>query len=398
MKNNKFAIFALAMSAFAIGMTEFISVGLLPLIKDSFNTSISMAGLTVSLYAIGVTVGAPVLTPLTNKMKRKHLLLGIMLIFIVANALAAVSVTFSMLLAMRILSALMHGVFMSIATAIASDLVTPDKRSSAIAMMFTGLTVATITGVPLGTWIGQQFGWEMSFVAIAIIGLISFIGNWLVVPNDLNEYDQAPMVEQLKVFKNKSLMMIYLITALGYGGTFVVYTYLTTILTDVMHYSDNAVVILLIIYGVMVAIGNTLGGKLTNHQPTKVLVAIFTIQSMVLLFVGITVTHQFIGTIAVLLMGLFAFMNVPGLQLIVVLFAERKHKATVNFASSLNIASFNIGITLGSVIGGFVLNHFSLTMTPYFGFIMVILASVMMYVTYKKETATQSTLAQACTE
>lgn len=398
MKNNKFAIFALAMSAFAIGMTEFISVGLLPLIKDSFNTSISMAGLTVSLYAIGVTVGAPVLTPLTNKMKRKHLLLGIMLIFIVANALAAVSVTFSMLLAMRILSALMHGVFMSIATAIASDLVTPDKRSSAIAMMFTGLTVATITGVPLGTWIGQQFGWEMSFVAIALIGLISFIGNWLVVPNDLNEYDQAPMVEQLKVFKNKSLMMIYLITALGYGGTFVVYTYLTTILTDVMHYSDNAVVILLIIYGVMVAIGNTLGGKLTNHQPTKVLVAIFTIQAMVLLFVGITVTHQFIGTIAVLLMGLFAFMNVPGLQLIVVLFAERKHKATVNFASSLNIASFNIGITLGSVIGGFVLNHFSLTMTPYFGFIMVILASVMMYVTYKKETATQSTLAQACTE
>ncbi|WP_436884691.1 MFS transporter [Staphylococcus gallinarum] len=398
MKNNKFAIFALAMSAFAIGMTEFISVGLLPLIKDSFNTSISMAGLTVSLYAIGVTVGAPVLTPLTNKMKRKHLLLGIMLIFIVANALAAVSVTFSMLLTMRILSALMHGVFMSIATAIASDLVTPDKRSSAIAMMFTGLTVATITGVPLGTWIGQQFGWEMSFVAIAIIGLISFIGNWLVVPNDLNEYDQVPMVEQLKVFKNKSLMMIYLITALGYGGTFVVYTYLTTILTDVMHYSDNAVVILLIIYGVMVAIGNTLGGKLTNHQPTKVLVAIFTIQAMVLLFVGITVTHQFIGTIAVLLMGLFAFMNVPGLQLIVVLFAERKHKATVNFASSLNIASFNIGITLGSVIGGFVLNHFSLTMTPYFGFIMVILASVMMYVTYKKETATQSTLAQACTE
>lgn len=398
MKNNKLAIFALAMSAFAIGMTEFISVGLLPLIKDSFNTSISMAGLTVSLYAIGVTVGAPVLTPLTNKMKRKHLLLGIMLVFIVANALAAVSVTFSMLLAMRILSALMHGVFMSIATAIASDLVTPDKRSSAIAMMFTGLTVATITGVPLGTWIGQQFGWEMSFVTIAIIGLISFIGNWLVVPSNLNEYEQAPMIEQLKVFKNKSLMMIYLITALGYGGTFVVYTYLTTILTDVMHYSDNAVVILLIVYGVMVAIGNTLGGKLTNQQPTKVLVTIFTIQAIVLLFVGITVTHQLIGTIAILMMGLFAFMNVPGLQLIVVLFAERKQKATVNFASSLNIASFNIGITLGSVIGGFVLNHFSLTMTPYFGFIMVIIASVIMYITYKKETAEQSTIPQTCVE
>lgn len=339
MKKNKFAILALAMSAFAIGMTEFISVGLLPLIKDSFNTSISLAGLTVSLYAVGVTIGAPLLTPLTNKMKRKHLLIGIMLIFIIANALAAFATTLSMLLAMRILSALMHGVFMSIATAIASDLVTADKRSSAIAMMFTGLTVATITGVPLGTWIGQQFGWEASFFTIALIGLISLIVNVFTVPKDLNEYEQASMLEQLTVFKNKSLMMIYLITALGYGGTFVVYTYLTTMLTDVLNYSDDAVVFLLVIYGVMVAIGNTLGGKLTNNQPTKVLIGIFLVQALVLLLVGITVTHYILGTVIILLMGLFAFMNVPGLQLIVVLFAERKNKATTNFASSLNIAS-----------------------------------------------------------
>lgn len=389
MKKNKFAILALAMSAFAIGMTEFISVGLLPLIKDSFNTTISLAGLTVSLYAVGVTIGAPLLTPLTNRMKRKHLLIGIMLIFIIANALAAFATTLSMLLAMRILSALMHGVFMSIATAIASDLVTPDKRSSAIAMMFTGLTVATITGVPLGTWIGQQFGWEASFITIALIGLISLIVNVFTVPKDLNEYEQDSMLEQLTVFKNKSLMMIYLITALGYGGTFVVYTYLTTMLTDVLNYSDDAVVVLLVVYGVMVAIGNTLGGKLTNNQPTKVLIGIFLVQALVLLLVGITVTHHVLGTLIVLLMGLFAFMNVPGLQLIVVLFAERRNKATTNFASSLNIASFNIGITLGSVIGGFVLNHFGITMTPYFGFGMVIIASVMMYIIHKKETTVE---------
>ncbi len=389
MNKNKFAILALAMSAFAIGMTEFISVGLLPLIKTAFNTTIPLAGLTVSLYAVGVTLGAPLLTPLTNKIKRKHLLIGIMLVFIIANTLASLSTTFTMLLAMRILSALMHGVFMSIATAIASDLVTPDKRSSAIAMMFTGLTVATITGVPIGTWIGQQFGWEMSFITIAVIGLISLIANIFVVPNDLNEYDQAPMLEQLKVFKNKPLMMVYLITALGYGGTFVVYTYLTTLLTDALHYSDDAVVILLVVYGVMVAIGNTMGGKLTNHHPTKALISIFSIQAIVLLLVGITATHHTLGTIAILVMGLFAFMNVPGLQLIVVLFAERENKATVNFASSLNIASFNIGITLGSVIGGYVLNQFTITMTPYFGFIMVIVASAMMYVIYKKENEIQ---------
>ncbi|MDW4280560.1 MFS transporter [Staphylococcus saprophyticus] len=393
MRKNKFAILALAMSAFAIGMTEFISVGLLPLIKDSFNMTTSLAGLTVSLYAVGVTIGAPLLTPLTNKIKRKHLLIGIMLIFIIANTLAAFSTTFSMLLAMRVLSALMHGVFMSIATAIASDLVSPDKRSSAIAMMFTGLTVATITGVPLGTWIGQQFGWEASFITIAIIGFLSLVINIISVPNDLNEYEQASMLEQLTVFKNKSLMMVYLITALGYGGTFVVYTYLTTLLTDTLHYSDDAVVILLVIYGVMVAIGNTLGGKLTNNRPMQVLIGIFLIQAIVLLIVGVTVSHQILGTIAILIMGLFAFMNVPGLQLIVVLFAERKNKATTNFASSLNIASFNIGITLGSVIGGYVLNHFSITMTPYFGFAMVLIASAMMYMVYKNEKSTELNIA-----
>lgn len=393
MRKNKFAILALAMSAFAIGMTEFISVGLLPLIKDSFNTTISLAGLTVSLYAVGVTIGAPLLTPMTNKIKRKHLLIGIMLIFIIANTLAAFSTTFSMLLAMRVLSALMHGVFMSIATAIASDLVSPDKRSSAIAMMFTGLTVATITGVPLGTWIGQQFGWEASFITIAIIGFLSLVINIISVPNDLNEYEQASMLEQLTVFKNKSLMMVYLITALGYGGTFVVYTYLTTLLTDTLHYSDDAVVILLVIYGVMVAIGNTLGGKLTNNRPRQVLIGIFLIQAIVLLIVGVTVSHQILGTIAILIMGLFAFMNVPGLQLIVVLFAERKNKTTTNFASSLNIASFNIGITLGSVIGGYVLNHFSITMTPYFGFAMVLIASAMMYMVYKNEKSTELNIA-----
>ena len=393
MRKNKFAILALAMSAFAIGMTEFISVGLLPLIKDSFNTTISLAGLTVSLYAVGVTIGAPLLTPLTNKINRKHLLIGIMLIFIIANTLAAFSTTFSMLLAMRVLSALMHGVFMSIATAIASDLVSPDKRSSAIAMMFTGLTVATITGVPLGTWIGQQLGWEASFITIAIIGFLSLVINIISVPNDLNEYEQASMLEQLTVFKNKSLMMVYLITALGYGGTFVVYTYLTTLLTDTLHYSDDAVVILLVIYGVMVAIGNTLGGKLTNNRPMQVLIGIFLIQAIVLLIVGVTLSHQILGTIAILIMGLFAFINVPGLQLIVVLFAERKNKATTNFASSLNIASFNIGITLGSVIGGYVLNHFSITMTPYFGFAMVLIASAMMYMVYKNEKSTELNIA-----
>lgn len=389
MKNkfsNQLALISLAISAFAIGSTEFISVGLLPLIKDAFDVTIPLAGLTVSLYAIGVTVGAPILTPLTNNMKRKTVLILIMVVFIIANVFAGLATSFSLLLAMRVLSAFSHGVFMSIATTIAADLVPAHKRSSAIAMMFTGLTVATITGVPFGTWVGQNFGYEMSFYTIALIGLISLIANISFVPKNLTEYEQAPIIKQLAVFKNKPLMSIYLITALGYGGTFVVYTYMTEILTNILGYETNSIVIILILYGVMVAIGNILGGKLTNHAPTKSLTIIFLLQALTLLLVGFTIHFHVVGLISILLMGLFAFMNVPGLQLIVVLFAERNSKETVNFASSLNISAFNIGITLGSVIGGFILNHLTLSSTPYFAFIMVLVASILMFVVNKHET------------
>lgn len=389
MKNkfsNQLALISLAISAFAIGSTEFISVGLLPLIKDAFDVTIPLAGLTVSLYAIGVTVGAPILTPLTNNMKRKTVLILIMVVFIIANVFAGLATSFSLLLAMRVLSAFSHGVFMSIATTIAADLVPAHKRSSAIAMMFTGLTVATITGVPFGTWVGQNFGYEMSFYTIALIGLISLIANISFVPKNLTEYEQAPIIKQIAVFKNKPLMSIYLITALGYGGTFVVYTYMTEILTNILGYETNSIVIILILYGVMVAIGNILGGKLTNHAPTKSLTIIFLLQALTLLLVGFTIHFHVVGLISILLMGLFAFMNVPGLQLIVVLFAERNSKETVNFASSLNISAFNIGITLGSVIGGFILNHLTLSSTPYFAFIMVLVASILMFVVNKHET------------
>ncbi|ARB40055.1 MFS sugar transporter [Mammaliicoccus sciuri] len=389
MKNkfsNQLALISLAISAFAIGSTEFISVGLLPLIKDAFDVTIPLAGLTVSLYAIGVTVGAPILTPLTNNMKRKTVLIVIMVVFIIANVFAGLATSFSLLLAMRVLSAFSHGVFMSIATTIAADLVPAHKRSSAIAMMFTGLTVATITGVPFGTWVGQNFGYEMSFYTIALIGLISLIANISFVPKNLTEYEQAPIIKQLAVFKNKPLMSIYLITALGYGGTFVVYTYMTEILTNILGYDSNSIVIILILYGVMVAIGNILGGKLTNHAPTKSLTIIFLLQALTLLLVGFTIHFHVVGLISILLMGLFAFMNVPGLQLIVVLFAERNSKETVNFASSLNISAFNIGITLGSVIGGFILNHLTLSSTPYYAFIMVLVASILMFVVNKHET------------
>ncbi len=260
---------ALAISAFGIGSTEFISVGLLPLITDDFGISLSTAGLTVSIYALGVTVGAPLLTALTSRLSRKTVLLLVMAIFIVGNLTAALAPNFSFLLIGRIISALAHGVFMSIASVIAADVVEPNKRASAIAFMFTGLTLATVTGVPLGTFIGQVMDWRMSFIFIVIIGIIGLISNAMLVPSQLSKGNPISIRDIGKVLGNIRMLLILFITAIGYGGAFVVYTYVSPILEQYMGYSPHAVVIILVVYGICVAIGNTLGGYFANQNPLR---------------------------------------------------------------------------------------------------------------------------------
>lgn len=222
-----FTLMALVINAFAIGFTEFISVGLMPLIVDSFHVSLAQVGLTVSLYAIGVTVGAPLLTILTGKWNRKMLMVAIMVVFIIGNLLAAFSGVFVLLLVGRIVSALAHGIFMSVSSVIAAEVVSPDKRASAIAVMFTGLTVATVTGVPLGTFIGQQTSWHMTFLFIAFVGAIGLLANLLLIPKNLPVPGVVDLNGILRIAKNKFLVGSFLITALGYGGTFAAYTYLT---------------------------------------------------------------------------------------------------------------------------------------------------------------------------
>ncbi|MRD40083.1 MFS transporter, partial [Bacillus thuringiensis] len=223
-------LLALAISAFGIGTTEFISVGLLPSISKDLNVSVTTAGLTVSLYALGAAVGAPVLTALTASMSRKTLLMWIMVIFIIGNGIAAVATSFTVLIIARIVSAFAHGVFMSIGSTIAAAIVPENKRASAIAIMFTGLTVATITGVPIGTFIGQQFGWRASFMAIVVIGIIAFIANSILVPSNLKNGVPVSFRDQFKLIKNGRLLLVFIITALGYGGTFVTFTYLSPLL------------------------------------------------------------------------------------------------------------------------------------------------------------------------
>jgi len=206
-KRSTLALLALAVSAFAIGTTEFISVGLLPLISQDLHVSVSTAGLTVSLYALGVTFGAPILTSVTSNMSRKSLLLWIMIIFIIGNSIAASATSIGVLLVARVLSAFSHGVFMSIGSTIAASLVPENRSASAISIMFTGLTVATITGVPFGTFIGQQFGWRIAFIFIVVVGIIAFIANGILVPSNLRKGARTTLGDQFKLLTNGRLLL-----------------------------------------------------------------------------------------------------------------------------------------------------------------------------------------------
>lgn len=376
-KQSTMALLTLAVSAFAIGTTEFISVGLLPLIANDLSIPVTTAGLTVSLYALGVTFGAPVLTSLTSRMSRKTLLLWIMIVFIIGNTVAAFSTTIGLLLVARVISAFSHGVFMSIGSTIAADLVPENRRASAISIMFTGLTVATVTGVPFGTFIGQQLGWRAAFMTIVIIGVIALIANSILVPSHLRKGVKTSFRDQLKLVKNGRLLLLFIITALGYGGTFVVFTFLSPLLQDITGFEEGTVAIILLVYGIAIAIGNMVGGKLSNQNPIRALFYMFIVQAVVLFTLMFTAPFKVAGLITIFLMGLLAFMNVPGLQVYVVMLAERFVPSAVDVASAINIAAFNAGIAIGSYLGGMITDSIGLIHTSWIGALMVLVAAVL---------------------
>ncbi len=369
------ALFALTISAFAIGTTEFVIVGLIPTIAADLQVSLPSAGLLVSLYALGVAIGAPVLTALTGRMPRKSLLVSLMVLFTAGNLLAWQAPGYFSLITARVLTGLAHGVFFSIGSTLATGLVSKDKAASAIAIMFTGLTVALVTGVPLGTFIGQHFGWHETFLAVSLLGVIALAGSLIFIPKGLPHTPPASIARQLTILKQPRLLMVYAKTALGYGGNFVVFTFLAPVLQQVTGFSAGMVTWVLLIYGVSVAAGNLWGGRLADRLgPVKTLQIIFLLLALVLALFGLTAHNGTLALLTVLLWGAVAFGNVPGLQVYVVQQAERYAPHAVDVASGLNIAAFNLGIAGGAWAGGMVVNHLGLMATPWIGSVVVLVA------------------------
>lgn len=367
------ALLALTLSAFAIGTTEFVIVGLIPTIAADLAVSLPSAGALVSLYALGVAVGAPLLTALTGRLPRKTLLLVLMALFSAGNLLAWLAPGYASLVVARVLTGLTHGVFFSIASTLATGLVPKERAASAIATMFSGLTVALVTGVPLGTFIGQHFGWRATFLAVAGLGLLALAGSAAFVPRGIAHARPAGLLEQAKVLAQPRLLLVYAMTALGYGGSFVAFTFLAPMLQERAGFEAGTVGLVMLVYGVSVAVGNLWGGRLADRRgPVAALSLIFALLAAVLLLLNFSAASKPLMLLTVLLWGAVAFGNVAGLQVYVVQLAERHAPRAVDVASGLNIAAFNVGIAAGAQLGGEIVAGWGLAPLPWVGALVVL--------------------------
>ena len=370
------ALLALTISAFAIGTNEFIIVGLLTPIGTDLSVTVATAGLLVSLYALAVAFGAPVITGMASRIGRRTLLLSLMGLFVAGNVVAAFAPTYELLVLARIITGFAHGVFFAIGSTIAVDIVRKERESSAIAIMFAGLTVATATGVPLGTYIGQNFGWRTTFWAIVILGAIGFVSSWVLIPRDLETKEQGSISDQLAALAEGQILLVLAMTAIGYGGTFVAFTYLEPILREISGFAPATVSALLVLYGAGVFVGNLGGGRLSDRfGAVQTLVGLFFLQAIVLAAFTFTASDPTWSIVTVFFLGIVGFANVPPLQTYIVNKAERLAPEAVNVVSGLNIGAFNVGIAVGAYVGGWVTesaNGLGLVDTPWIGAVFVV--------------------------
>ncbi|WP_019170195.1 MFS transporter [Pseudaminobacter salicylatoxidans] len=344
-------LLALAIGAFAIGTTEFAPMGLLPVIADGVDVSIPSAGLLVSAYAIGVMMGAPIMTLAFGRFGKRTALMLLMGIFTLGNILSAMAPDYWMLLAARLVTSLNHGAFFGLGSVVAASVVPPEKRASAVATMFMGLTIANIGGVPAATWIGQQIGWRMSFAGTAILGLLAIAALWFSLPR--GEAGKMPNIAQeLKVLTRPVVLVAMATTVMGAGAMFTLYTYVAPILAELTRASAGFVTLALVLIGVGFTIGNALGGRLADwslNGATQIFLAALAIVSLAL---PLVLNSHVCAAVGLLAWGAAAFAIVPPVQTRVMQAAAE----APGLASSVNVGAFNLGNAVGAALGSGVIS------------------------------------------
>jgi len=354
------SLLALALSAFAIGTTEFVIMGLLPEVATDLQVSIPSAGWLISGYALGVAIGAPIMALLTAKLPRKRTLTLLMIIFIIGNILCALAYSYNLLMLARIVTALCHGAFFGIGSVVAASLVAPGKQASAVALMFTGLTLANVLGVPLGTWFGQIFGWRATFWGVSVIGVLAFIGLIVSLPTNRDE-KPVNLAHEFSALKNGKLWLSLLMTVFFAAAMFALFSYIAPLLLGVTGISDRGVSWTLFLIGAGLTVGNILGGKLADWRVSFSLILSFSLIALFSLLFNWTSHSLWLAEITLFLWAMATFATVPALQINVV----RHGKDAPNLVSTLNISAFNAGNALGAWVGGAVISGgYGLTAVP----------------------------------
>ena len=348
------ALYALTIGAFGIGTTEFVIMGLLLQVAADLKVTIASAGLLISGYALGVFVGAPLLTAATGRLPRKAALVALMVIFTLGNLACALAPNYEVLMAARVLTSLAHGTFFGIGAVVATNLVAADRKASAISIMFTGLTVATLLGVPAGAWLGLHFGWRATFWAVAAIGLLATAVIAAYVPKDHGGRSGIAIREEMKVLARTQVLLGLAATVLGYAGVFAVFTYIQPMLTRITGFSERAVSPILLVFGVGMIVGNLVGGKLADRRLLPTLIGSLALLALVLGAMTFALHHAIAAVLFTGLLGAAAFATVAPLQLRVL---QQAHGAGESLASSFNIAAFNLGNAIGAWLGAAVIDR-----------------------------------------
>lgn len=377
------SVLSLTVGAFAIGMTEFVIMGILPNVAGDLNVSISAAGQLITMYALGVAIGAPIMTILTSRIPQKKLLCILMLLFILGNGLSVIAPNYAVLMIARMITALTHGTFFGVGAVIASNLVRADKQAGAVSIMMAGLTIANIIGVPIGTYIGQNWGWRASFGAIAIMGILAFIGIVVFIPK-LKLSKQVSIIQQISAIARPKLLVYLLIAALGNAGLFAVFTYITPLLTDITGFAEHNVTWILILFGVGVTVGNIVGGKLADWKLMPSILGLYLTIAVVLTIFTFTIHNEITAVITIFLWGAASFAVFPGLQVRIMSLAQ----AAPALASTSSHSAGNLGNATGAFIGGWVITHLSLGALPWVGAILVGLALVLGLLSYRTDVKT----------
>ncbi|KGD71947.1 arabinose transporter permease [Tatumella morbirosei] len=340
------SLFVLAVSAFAIGSAEFVTTGLLQTIAADLQISITHAGMMTSGYALGVVVSAPLLTWLSARANRKHTLLLLLVLFIAGNIISSLADNLEILMVGRILAACCHGAFFGIGAVVATRMVEADKQASAIALMFTGLTLANVLGVPAGTWLGQHYGWRSAFQLIALLGGVGLVGLCWLLPNQQTE--QQRQTGELAVFRRPEVWLALLITASGFGGLLASFAYISPMMTEISGFSITDLSLILVVYGLGLVSGNLVAARFANHRPEPVILVLLTLLVALLLLFYFTLHIRWLAVINVFMLGAVGFGTVPPLQMYVL----QKAYGAPALASAANISAFNLGAAGGVMLGG----------------------------------------------